>query len=109
MCCFATQSSQITCPAVWMHTEQIWVSGYLQTKNCMAAWVYPVAATSPAVIPEVSNALLQDMTYVQQLRNYEDEVMQKRLEEMPQSERDRLMEEVEQDRERRKQRAQQQR
>ena len=49
------------------------------------------------------------MTYVQQLRNYEEEVMQKRLEEMPQSERDRLMEEVEQDRERRKQRAQQQR
>ena len=49
------------------------------------------------------------MTYVQQLRNYEEEVMQKRLEEMPQSERDRLMEEVEQDRERRKQQAQQQR
>lgn len=46
---------------------------------------------------------------MQQLRNYEEEVMQKRLEEMPQSERDRLMEEVEQDRERRKQRAQQQR
>ena len=49
------------------------------------------------------------MTYVQQLRNYEEEVMQKRLEEMPQSERNRLMEEVEQDRERRKQQAQQQR
>ena len=49
------------------------------------------------------------MTYVQQLRNYEEEVMQKRLEEMPQSERDRLMEEVEQDRESRKQQAQQQR
>lgn len=46
---------------------------------------------------------------MQQLRNYEEEVMQKRLEEMPQSERDRLMEEVEQDRERRKQQAQQQR
>ena len=74
----------------------------------MAACMFSVAITVPARIPELSKPLLQDMTYVQQLRNYEEEVMQKRLEEMPQSERDRLMEEVEQDRERRKQRAQQQ-
>jgi len=37
---------------------------------------------------------LQDMTYAKQLDAYEERVMQKRLEEMPETERERLMEEV---------------
>jgi hypothetical protein len=36
----------------------------------------------------------KDMTYAKQLDAYEERVMQKRLEEMPETERERLMEEV---------------
>ena len=50
---------------------------------------------------------LQDMTYVKQLQNYEEEVMQKRLEEMPESEREKLMASVEAEKERRRTREQQ--
>ena len=42
------------------------------------------------------------MTYVKQLQNYEEEVMQKRLEEMPESEREKLMASVEAEKERRR-------
>lgn len=45
-------------------------------------------------------SLTQDMTYTKQLEQYEQRVMQKRLEEMPETERERLMEEVEKDRDR---------
>lgn len=48
--------------------------------------------------------VLQDMTYVKQLQNYEEEVMQKRLEEMPESEREKLMASVEAEKERRRSR-----
>ena len=41
---------------------------------------------------------MQDMTYSKQLEQYEDAVMQKRLEEMPETERARLFEEVESER-----------
>ena len=51
---------------------------------------------------------LQDMTYVKQLENYEEEVMAKRLEEMPESEREKLMASVEAEKERRKARQQEQ-
>ena len=51
--------------------------------------------------------LAQDMTYVKQLQNYEEEVMQKRLEEMPESEREKLMASVEVERARRQAREQQ--
>lgn len=44
---------------------------------------------------------VQDMTYSKQLEQYEDAVMQKRLEEMPETERARLYEEVEAERKRR--------
>ena len=44
---------------------------------------------------------MQDMTYTKQLEQYEQRVMQKRLEEMPETERERLMEEVEKERDRR--------
>ena len=40
------------------------------------------------------------MTYSKQLEQYEEAVMQKRLEEMPETERARLYEEVERERER---------
>ena len=40
---------------------------------------------------------MQDMTYAKQLEAYEERVMQKRLEEMPETERERLMEEVRQE------------
>lgn len=50
---------------------------------------------------------LQDMTYVKQLENYEEEVMRKRLEEMPESEREKLLASVETERERRQARQQQ--
>lgn len=46
--------------------------------------------------------ILQDMTYAKQLEAYEERVMQKRLEEMPETERERLMEEVKQEGTRRK-------
>ena len=49
---------------------------------------------------------LQDMTYVKQLANYEEEVMAKRLEEMPESEREKLMASVEAEKERRRERQQ---
>lgn len=49
----------------------------------------------------------KDMTYVKQLQNYEEEVMQKRLEEMPESEREKLMASVEVERARRQAREQQ--
>ena len=42
------------------------------------------------------------MTYAKQLEAYEERVMQKRLEEMPETERERLMEEVKQEGTRRK-------
>ena len=41
---------------------------------------------------------LQDMTYARQLEDYEEQVMQKRLEEMPETERERLLQEVEKER-----------
>ena len=41
------------------------------------------------------------MTYAKQLEAYEERVMQKRLEEMPETERERLMEEVNKEKERR--------
>ena len=44
---------------------------------------------------------MQDMTYSKQLDQYEEAVMQKRLEEMPETERNRLYEEVEREKERR--------
>ena len=44
-----------------------------------------------------SGLSLQDMTYAKQLEAYEERVMQKRLEEMPETERQRLMEEVKQE------------
>ena len=44
---------------------------------------------------EPALACLQDMTYVKQLENYEKAVMEKRFEEMPESEKQRLLEEVE--------------
>ena len=52
------------------------------------------------------SARLQDMTYVKQLENYEEEVMAKRLEEMPESEREKLMASVEAEKERRRERQQ---
>ena len=42
----------------------------------------------------LTGMILQDMTYAKQLDAYEERVMQKRLEEMPETERERLMEEV---------------
>ncbi len=39
---------------------------------------------------------LQEMTYVKQLEDYEEAVMQKRLDEMPQAERERILGEIEQ-------------
>ena len=41
------------------------------------------------------------MTYAKQLEAYEERVMQKRLEEMPETERERLMEDVNKEKERR--------
>ena len=38
----------------------------------------------------------QEMTYVKQLEDYEEAVMQKRLDEMPQAERERILGEIEQ-------------
>ena len=38
------------------------------------------------------------MTYAKQLEQYEERVMQKRLEEMPENERERLLREVEEER-----------
>ena len=42
--------------------------------------------------------IMQDMTYVKQLEDYEEAVLRKRLEEMPETERERLQTEVEQQR-----------
>lgn len=42
--------------------------------------------------------MLKDMTYARQLEDYEERVMQKRLEEMPETERERLLQEVEKER-----------
>ena len=50
--------------------------------------------------------MMQDMTYVKQLENYEEEVMAKRLEEMPESEQEKLMASVEAEKERRQARQQ---
>lgn len=50
----------------------------------------------------------KDMTYVKQLQNYEEDVMAKRLEEMPESEREKLMASVEAEKERRAAKQQQQ-
>lgn len=47
------------------------------------------------------------MTYARQLEAYEEMVMQKRLEEMPETERERLLAEVESERERRAARSKQ--
>lgn len=51
---------------------------------------------------------VQDMTYVKQLENYEEEVMQKRLEEMPESEREKLFSSVAAENERRQARKKEQ-
>lgn len=45
----------------------------------------------------VKAALMQEMTYVKQLEDYENAVMEKRLEEMPETERERLLQEIEQE------------
>jgi hypothetical protein len=39
------------------------------------------------------------MTYVKQLEDYEEAVMKKRLEEMPETERERLLQEIENEKE----------
>ena len=44
---------------------------------------------------------VQDMTYVKQLETYEEQVMQKRLDEMPESEKERMLEEIAIERQRR--------
>ncbi|EIE23386.1 hypothetical protein COCSUDRAFT_53324 [Coccomyxa subellipsoidea C-169] len=41
----------------------------------------------------------KEMTYVKQLEDYEEAVMKKRLEEMPETERERLLQEIEQEKE----------
>jgi hypothetical protein len=46
---------------------------------------------------------LQEMTYVKQLEDYEEAVMKKRLEEMPEVERGRLLAEIEQEKEQKQQ------
>ena len=50
---------------------------------------------------------LQDMTYTKQLDSYENAVMNKRLEEMPESERERLFTEIEEERQRKLERQKQ--
>ena len=50
---------------------------------------------------------LQDMTYTKQLDSYENAVMNKRLEEMPESERERLYTEIEEERQRKLERQRQ--
>lgn len=52
----------------------------------------------------VSRVLNKDMTYVKQLKEYEDEVMRKRLEEMTEEEKEALIAEVEAEKEARKNR-----
>ncbi len=42
------------------------------------------------------------MTYVKQLEDYEEAVMKKRLEEMPQAEKERLLQEIETERDSKK-------
>ncbi len=59
-------------------------------------------------VPAVCSCMMQDMTYVKQLENYEEEVTAKRLGEMPESEREKLMASVEAEKERRQARQQQQ-
>ena len=49
---------------------------------------------APKFITTIGSGCSQDMTYAKQLDAYEERVMQKRLEEMPETERERLMEEV---------------
>lgn len=44
---------------------------------------------------------MQDMTYVKQLQTYEEQVMQKRLDEMPEADKERMLEEITAERERR--------
>lgn len=43
----------------------------------------------------------KEMTYVKQLEDYEEAVMKKRLDEMPETERERLLQEIEQEKEQR--------
>ena len=68
---------------------------------CIARW--PRAFRTSLILCH----LVQDMTYTKQLDAYENAVMKKRLEEMPESERDRLYAEIESEREAKKQRQQQ--
>ena len=42
----------------------------------------------------VSRVMNKDMTYVKQLKDYEDAVMAKRLEELPEAELEKMMEEI---------------
>ena len=57
--------------------------------------------------PTIDIGVPQDMTYTKQLDSYENAVMNKRLEEMPESERERLYTEIEEERLRRAERQKQ--
>ena len=59
-----------------------------------------LCSSAPMNVP-LMLLLQQDMTYSKQLEQYEEAVMQKRLEEMPETERSRLYEEVEAEKARR--------
>jgi hypothetical protein len=80
------------------------VSPWFRARACMGSdeeTLHVATAHSPITPHYTLSAHKQQMTYVQQLDDYEAAVMKKRLEEMPEDEVARMMEEVEVEKERR--------
>ena len=73
----------------------------LQAKGVSAIWAgnivqltFVLGLTVAWVGSYVSRVFNKDMTYVKQLKDYEDAVMAKRLEELPEAELEKMMEDI---------------
>ena len=90
----------------WIGSYIFRVANKVIKTTCLCRWQHSFTRCKVSFSADLSvhycYLVVQDMTYVKQLQNYEEEVMQKRLEEMPESEREKLMASVEAEKERRR-------
>lgn len=70
-----------------MGMDPIWAGNWVQI-------TFVLGLTIAWVGSYVSRVFNKDMTYVKQLKDYEDAVMAKRLEELPEAELEKMMEEI---------------
>ncbi|KAK9824903.1 hypothetical protein WJX74_004865 [Apatococcus lobatus] len=75
--------------------------GYSRKDVILVDHFCPRPCVSPGLHHTSFRVANKDMTYVKQLQTYEEQVMQKRLDEMPDADKERMLEEIAVERERR--------